>query len=149
MKKNTFIELDKNQAGAVIARIFSGEVEVFAASHAGVVAAALFALGVEGCMFYHGPDIENASSTDLNGKPCCLVPAADDHLQEKFVDAIIFGQLNFQEAISRQGIADIHFRTVVHHLPPELVVNVPATAAPPEFQKELRELNKYVYFPDC
>ena len=149
MKKNTFIELDKNQAGAVIARIFSGGVDVFAASHPGLVAAALFALGVEGFMFHHGQDIENTSSTDLNDKFCCLLPAADDRLKEKFVDAIIFGQLRFEEAISRQGIADVQFRTAVHHLPPELVVNLPATPAPPEFQKELRELNKYVYFPDC
>jgi len=150
MKKNTFIELDKNVSGAVIARIYSGGIEVFAAAHPGTVAAALFALGVEGFLFHHGAGIENATSVDSNGLFCCLLPLAQDHLGEKFVDAtIMFTQLSFKNGVPGDGAADIHFRTAVHHLPQEFVVNRPTTPAPPGLKKELRERNKYVYFPDC
>lgn len=150
MKKNIFIQLDKNSTGAVIGRIYSGGVEILAASHPGTVAAALFAMGISGFMFHHGAGIESASSTDSNGVFCCLLPIADDHLGEKFVDAtIMFTELSYKDGIPDDGPADDHFRTAVHHLPQEFVVNAPASPAPPGFKKELRERNKYVYFPDC
>lgn len=149
MKKNAFIKLDKNLAGAVIARIYSDGVEVFSASHPGVVAAALSALGVEGLMFHHGEDIESVSSTAGNGKFGCLLPTTEDRLGEKFLDAVIFSQLHAQEGVSFGGVTDISLHVAVHHLPRELVVNSPKTPAPPQFKKELRELNKYIYFPDC
>jgi len=150
MKKDTFIELDKNVSGAVIARIYFGGNEVFAAAHPGTVAAALFALGVEGFVFHHGAGIESVTSTDSNGQFCCLLPIAEDHLGEKFVDAILmFHTLSFKDGVPNDGAADIHFRTAVHHLPEVSVVNVPTTPAPPGFKKDLRERNKYVYFPNC
>lgn len=150
MKKNIFIELDKNVAGAVIARIYSGGVEVLAASHPATVAAALFALGVAGFMFHQGAGITVASSINADGKLCCLLPLAEDQAGEKFVDAIVmFHTRGFKDGGADVGIADIHLRVAVHHLPTDLVLNRPTTPPPADFKALLRERNKYVFFPDC
>jgi len=150
MKKNIFIELDKNVAGAVIARIYHDGVELLAASHPGTIAAALFALGVSGFMFHQGAGIAEVSAIDVSGTQCCLLPIADDRVGEKFVDAILmFHNLSFKAGVPNDGIADIHFRTAVHHLPMASVRNHPTTPPPAGFKAALRERNKYVYFPDC
>ena len=149
MKKNIFVKLD-NVADAVVGRIYSDEVELFAASHPATVTAALFALGAEGFMFHHGEGIARASSIAADGTQCCLLPVADDSEGEKFVDAIImFHNLSFKNGAPKDGIADIHFRTAVHHLPEASVQNRPTTPPPVGFKAELRERNKYVYFPNC
>ncbi|AJX23262.1 hypothetical protein AQ910_05680 [Burkholderia pseudomallei] len=60
-----------------------------------------------------------------------------------------FSRFDFANPDPMDTRADIHLRTAIHHLPPELVKVRPTKPEPKSFKKALKNQNKYVYYPWC
>ena len=60
-----------------------------------------------------------------------------------------FSYFDFANPEPWDGHADIHFRTAVHHLAPELIKVRPRNPEPKGWKRELRKRNRFVYYPHC
>lgn len=138
----------KNSSGIPVGLLKSNGKPILATTHPATIAAALFAMNMEKCELTLGGMVneiflpfvctsENAEIMNFS-------------LEEKFVLNLgIFSGIDFLNPPAFDRQAETHFRTAVHHLPKNLVVKFPASPAPKSFKKELKERNKYIYFPYC
>jgi hypothetical protein len=148
MKNKVVLTLYANSRGAVIGDLYVDETRVLATTHPATIAAAIFAMNEKSFVFKSkGAEVK------------CAFPIDDDDLSEmtslledvdegKFViNFAVFSQLDFLNPPPFDDQADIHLRTAIHHLEEQLVRIGPLSPPPKGFKKELRNRNKYVYFP--
>lgn len=148
MKNKIVLTLYENSRGAVIGDLYVGETRVLATTHPATIAAAIFAMDENSFVF-------KASSEEVE----CPFPIEDygltqitsclDNVDEgKFIIGLsMFSRLDFLNPPPFDDQADIHLRTAVHHLDEQLVRVRPLSPPPKGFKKELRNRNKYIYFP--
>lgn len=148
MKNKIVLTLYANSRGAAIGDLYVGETRVLATTHPATIAAAIFAMNENTFIFKsNGTEVE------------CAFPIEDDDLSEmtsllddvdegKFIIGFaMFSRLDFLNPPPFDDQADIHLRTAIHHLEEQLVRVRPLLPPPKGFKKELRNRNKYIYFP--
>lgn len=138
----------KNSQGVHIADLYKDDRRLLATTHPATIAAAIFAMEEydlevkteKGLLAVSIP----VETSDLDP----LGAIMEDHEMGKFMSGFAtFSRIDFANPPEIDTQADIYFRTAVHHLPPELVKVAPVEPAPKGFKKELKERNKYIYFP--
>ncbi len=61
----------------------------------------------------------------------------------------MFSRFDFVHPLPYDTHAEIHFRAAVHHLPAELVKIRPEGPEPKGFRRQLKNRNRYIYYPSC
>lgn len=144
------LKLYKNTRGAVIGDLYRGRQRLLATGHPATIAAAIFALDEYDFVFKSDKGekvFEFPLATDELDTLAALLLDQDEG---KFVGGFAaFSRFDFMHPLPFDDQADIHFRVAVHHLPKDLVKVLPAEPVPKSFKKDLRNRNKYVYFPYC
>ena len=137
-----------NSRGVWVGELQNDETRLLATTHPATIAAAIFAMD-EGSV---------RVETD-NGSFEMHFPFNDDEFDS--LGAVIqdgemgywmslfctFSRFDFVNPLPYDTHADIHFRTAVHHLPPELVKIRPEAPEPKDFAKQLKKRNRYIYYP--
>jgi hypothetical protein len=62
---------------------------------------------------------------------------------------VIFSRFDFANPLPYDTKAEIHFRVAVYHLPPELVKVRPLGPEPKDFKRQLKNRNRFIYYPWC
>ena len=150
MKTQLSFKLYKNVKGAVVGDLYHDGRAILATTHPATIAAAIFAMNEK--MFVFESSL---------GKGKFKFPLVDNELQKiasllkdqdeaNHMSAFAtFSHFDFKQPHPFDTQADIHLRVAIHHLAPELVKVVPLVPVRKGFKKELRNRNKYVYWPIC
>jgi hypothetical protein len=156
MQNKLMLKLYKNARGAVIGDLYLMNADgdnqplrrLLATTHSATICAAIFAMD-EDKFIFQSEKGEGEFKFPLSlDELCTLVSLLDDQKEAHFISTFIFfSQIDFENPMPGDTQADIHWRTAVHHLPTELVKVAPEEPAPKGFKKELRNRNKYIYFP--
>jgi hypothetical protein len=138
----------QNSEGVHIGDLHKGEQRLLATTHPVTIAAAIFA------MDEYDLEVKTAKGSLVVSIPIetsALDPLGaimEDHEMGKFMSGFAtFSRTDFANPPEIDTQAEIHFRTAVHHLPDGLVKVAPTQPAPKTFKKDLRERNKYIYYP--
>lgn len=144
------LKLFRNTRGAVIGDLYRGDQRLLATGHPATIAAAIFAMD-EYDFVFTSPKGEGMFEFPVaTGELDTLARLLQDQEEGAFLSLFAtFSRFDFMHPLPFDDQADIHFRTAVHHLPKELVKVLPAEPVPKSFKKDLRNRNKYVYFPYC
>jgi hypothetical protein len=148
MKNKIVLTLYENSRGAVIGDLYVGETRVLATTHPATIAAAIFAMDENSFVFKaNGEEVECPFPIEDYG--LTQITSCLDNVDEgKFIIGFsMFSRLDFLNPPPFDDQADIHLRTAVHHLDEQLVRVRPLSPPPKGFKKELRNRNKYIYFP--
>lgn len=122
---------------------------MLATTHPATIAAAIFAMDHEGLsvkttrgeceigfpVLRH--DLENLGAVAMQEQA---------HFLSLFAT---FSYFDFANPEPWDDQADIHFRTAVHHLAPELIKVRPNGPEPKGWRRALRKRNQFVYYPHC
>lgn len=139
-----------NSQDVWIGELFEDETRLLATTHPATIAAAIFAmdqysLNVEtdrGSFEMEFP--VNIGQLDVLGRLM-----HDEEMGKWMSSFVTFSRFDFANPDPMDSQADIHFRTAVHHLPPELVKIRPSEPEPKDFKKQLKKRNQYIYYPWC
>ncbi|WP_413657871.1 hypothetical protein [Paraburkholderia phenoliruptrix] len=138
----------RNSRGALIGELQNDDSRLLATSHPATIAAAVFAMN------------EHSVRVDTDdGSFEMQFPFNDDEFDS--VGAVIkeedvgywmslfctFSRFDFLNPLPYDNHAETHFRTAVHHLPPELVKIRLMAPEPKDFKKQLKKRNRYIYYP--
>lgn len=148
MKDRIVLTLYANSHGAVIGDLYVGETRVLATTHPATIAAAIFAMRENSFVFKaNGEEVECPFPIEDDG--LSQITSCLDNVDEgKFIiDFSMFSRLDFLNPPPLDGQADTHLRTAIHHLAERLVRIGPLSPPPKGFKEELRNRNKYIYFP--
>ncbi|PMS17477.1 hypothetical protein C0Z18_20555 [Trinickia dabaoshanensis] len=147
MLKLTFF---RNCQNVWIGELLLDEVRLLATSHPATIAAAIFA------MDEYSVRVETEKGSfdidfplDMAELPSWLPIMLDAEMAQWMCSLYTFSQFDFVKPHPLDTRADIHFRTAIHHLPSELVKVRPTKPEPKSFKKELKNRNKYIYYPWC
>ncbi|TDG05113.1 hypothetical protein E1N52_27140 [Paraburkholderia guartelaensis] len=147
MLKLTFY---RNSNNLWIGDLHDGETRLLATTHPATIAAAVFA------MDEYSVRVETEKAgfdadfpLRMEEIPSWLSFMLDAEMAEWMCALYTFSQLDFANPHPEDTQADIHFRTAIHHLPPELVKVRPAEAEPKGFKKQLKKRNQFIYYPSC
>jgi len=148
MKNKIVLTLYENSRGAVIGDLYVGETRVLATTHPATIAAAIFAMDENSFVFKSGRvEMEFAFPMKTEDLPE-LESLLDNQDEGNFMSGFAtFSQFDFLHPLPWDTQADIHHRVAVHHLGKQLVRIAPLSPPPKGFKKELRNRNKYIYFP--
>jgi hypothetical protein len=152
MKKNLVLSLYRNSRGVVVGDLyaFGGQQRILATTHPATIAAAVFAMAEESFVFRAGNKEKQFKFPilleELGPLASLLADQAEGHYMSCFAT---FSQFDFAHPLPFDTQAEIHFRVAVHHLKSELVAIRPMEPAPKGFKKELRNRNRFVYYPYC
>lgn len=138
----------QNSQGVYIGDLHQGDRRLLATTHPATIAAAIFALDQydlevktdKGSLVISFP----VETGDLDPLGAIMLDNAMGEFMSGFAT---FSYFDFANPPPIDPYAAIHFRTAVHHLPKDLIKVLPSTPAPKSFKKDLRERNKYIYFP--
>jgi hypothetical protein len=148
MKNKIVPTLYENSRGAVIGDLYVGETRVLATTHPATIAAAIFAMDENSSVFKaNGEEVEYPFPIEDYGLTQ-ITSCLDNVGEGKFIIGFsMFSRLDFLNPPPFDDQADIHLRTAVHHLDEQLARVPPLSPPPKGFKKELRNRNKYIYFP--
>jgi hypothetical protein len=150
MNNQLILRLYKNSRGAVIGDLYQGAKRLLATAHPATIAAAIFAMDEYSFYFNSGKGIGEFAFPVDTGELDALGCLIEDQAGGDFMSGLAtFSRFDFANPAPWDTQADIHFRTAATHLPAMLLKVLPAEPAPKSFKKELRNRNKYVYFPNC
>jgi hypothetical protein len=138
----------QNSQGVHIGDLHQGDRRLLATTHPATIAAAIFAMD----------EYDLEVKTDIGSLVISfpieisdldpLGAIMEDQAMGDFMSGFAtFSRFDFANPLPYDPYAEIHFRAAVHHLPKELVKVSPSMPAPKSFKKDLRERNKYIYFP--
>lgn len=138
----------KNSEGVHIGDLYKGEQRLLATTHPATIAAAVFALDEYSLEVKtdRGSHVMQFPSEDDDMMPLTLL-SVDAAMVQFMTGLVTFSQTNYSAPPGWDSQAEVHFRAAVHHLPSELVINAPKGPEPKTFKKDLRERNKYIYYP--
>ena len=147
MLKLTFFP---NSQNVWIGELLRDETRLLATSHPATIAAAIFA------MDEYSVRVETEKGSfdidfplDMAELPSWLPIMLDAEMAQWMCSLYTFSQFDFVNPHPMDTQADIHFRTAIHHLPPELVKVRPTEAERKGFKKELKKRNRFIYYPWC
>jgi hypothetical protein len=152
MESKIVLSLYKNSRNAVIGNLFvrDGKERVLATTHPATIAASIFAM--EGSTLVFKSEKGEAEFTfpikteDL----VALASLLTNHDQADFMSGFAtFSRFDFLHPLPFDDQADLHLRTAIFHMDEALVRIAPLSPAPKGFKKELRNRNRYVYYPYC
>lgn len=148
MKNKIVLTLYANSRGAVIGDLYVGEARVLATTHPATIAAAIFAMAQNTIVFKSDKEeAEFAFPIKTEDLPE-LASLLDNQDEANFMSGFAtFSKFDFLHPLPWDTQADIHHRVAVHHLSEQLVRIAPLSPPPKGFKKELRNRNKYIYFP--
>lgn len=150
MNNQLVLQLYKNSRGAVIGDLYHGAKRLLASAHPATIAAAIFSMDEYSFYFKSKNGIgEFAFPVDigeLDALGCLIEDQAGGDFMSGFAT---FSQFDFANPAPWDTQADIHFRTAAAHLPTILLKVRPTEPPPKSFKKELKNREKYVYFPAC
>ena len=148
MKKRVVLSLYANSRGAVIGDLYVGEARVLATTHPATIAAAIFAMA-ESTIVFKSNKREAEFSFPIETKELPeLTSLLENQDQGDFMSGFAtFSRFDFLHPLPSDDQAEIHLRTAIYHLEEQLVRIVPLSPPPKGFKKELRNRNKYIYFP--
>lgn len=154
MKNQLVLKLYRNSRGAVIGDLYlcgiNGEQRLLATTHPATIAAAVFAMARYEFVFKSEKGEGEFEFPVATGELDLLASLLEDQPEADFMSGFAtFSRFNFANPKPWDTQAEIHWRTAVHHLPQEFVKVVPTEPAPKGFKKELRNRNRYVYYPWC
>ncbi|CAJ7238992.1 Uncharacterised protein [Burkholderia pseudomallei] len=139
-----------NSNNVWIGELLSDDTRLLATTHPATIAAAIFAMDEYSVLVetergsFEMEFPVNMGELDALGR---LMHDQDmGHWMSHFCT---FSRFDFANPHPMDTRADIHFRTAIHHLPPELVKVRPTKPEPKSFKKELKNRNKYIYYPWC
>jgi hypothetical protein len=152
MKNSIVLSLYANSRGAVIGDLYVGEARtrVLATTHPATIAAAIFAMD-ESSFVFKSNKAEVEFSFPIQAEDLAkLTFLLESHDQGNFMFGFAkFSRLNFLHPLPFDDQADIHLRVATHHLGEQLVRIAPLSPPPKGFKKELKNRNKYIYFPSA
>lgn len=150
MRANLLMALFKNDRGAIVGDLYRMEERVLACSHPATLAAACYAMGVEGLYFCSEKGVVECSfpllEEDLPRLAALLSGEDEAHFMSGFAT---FSLIDFANPPSFDNQASIHWRAAAYHLPVKYLKNAPLLGSSKRFKKELRERNRFIYFPYC
>jgi hypothetical protein len=148
MKNRVVLSLYANSRGAVIGDLYVGEVRVLATTHPATIAAAIFAMAESTIVFKSNKrEAEFSFPIETEELPQ-LTSLLENQDQGDFMRGFAtFSRFNFLHPLPSDDQAEIHLRAAIYHLKEELVRIAPLSPPPKGFKKELRNRNKYIYFP--
>lgn len=150
MKNNLVLKLYKNTRGAVIGDLYLGDERLLATTHPATIAAAIFSMDEYSFVFKskkgEGEFVFPIETGELDALGNLMVDQDEGNFMSSFAT---FSRFDFAHPMPFDTQADIHFRTAVHHIPKALLKIIPTEPQPKTFKKDLRNRNKYVYFPNC
>lgn len=150
MSNSLILRLYRNSRGAVIGDLYLDETRLLATTHPATIAAAIFAMDQYSFVFSSGKGERTFEFPAATKELDILARLLHDQEEGNFMSAFAtFSRFDFSNPLPFDNQAEIHFRTAVHHLPKELVIVSPTEPVPKSFKKDLRNRNKYVYFPFC
>ncbi|SAL82373.1 hypothetical protein AWB68_06493 [Caballeronia choica] len=138
----------KNTQGVHIGDLYRGERRLLATTHPATIAAAIFAMDEYDLTVKTALGSLGISFPVETGDLDPLGDIMEDEEMGEFMSGFAtFSSFDFANPSPIDPYAEIHFRTALHHLPKELVKVSASEPAPKSFKKDLRERNKYIYFP--
>lgn len=147
MLKLTFY---RNSNDVWIGDLSDGETRLLATTHPATIAAAISAMNE------YGVDVETERGSfgmefpGSTGELDALGQLMVDMEMGKWMSGFCtFSRFDFVNPHPMDTQADIHLRTAIHHLPPELVKVRPTEAEPKGFRKQLKKRNQFIYYPWC
>jgi hypothetical protein len=150
MKKQLILKLYRNTRGAVIGDLYQDGRRLLATTHPATIAAAIFAMDEYDFVFESkkgSGQFEFPIAFSELGEIASLL---EDQDEGDFISGFAtFSRFDFAHPHQFDNQAEIHHRVAIHHLGPELVKVGPISPTRKGFKKELRNRNKYVYFPYC
>ncbi|WP_341314363.1 hypothetical protein WN982_03265 [Paraburkholderia sp. IMGN_8] len=139
----------KNTSKVYVGDLYLGERRLLATTHPATIAAAVVALAETEL------EVRTHKGSTRIGFPvgdsdiALLHGVSDDDEMSHFIDGLAKFSMLLSFPLPWDDQAEIHFRTAVHHLPPELVKVTTDEPAPADFKKQLKKRNQYIYYPDC
>lgn len=150
MNDKVILTLFRNTRGAVIGDLYLGEKRLLATAHPATIAAAMFSMDEYSFVFKSKRGEGEFAFPVETGALDALGSLLSAEDEGKFMSGFAtFSRFDFAHPLPFDTQAEIHWRTATHHLPKELVKVAPTEPAPKGFKKDLRERNKYIYFPYC
>jgi hypothetical protein len=148
MNNKIVLSLYANSRGAVIGDLYVGAQRVLATTHPATIAASIFAMAENTFVFKSNKGkAEFSFPIQIEDLPE-LASLLDDQDHGDFISGFAtFSQFDFLHPLPWDTQADIHHRVAAHHLGEQLVRIAPMSPPPKGFKKELRNRNKYIYFP--
>jgi hypothetical protein len=150
MDKMLKLRFYPNSRGVWVGELLDDESPLLATTHPATVAAAIFAMDkCSLCVETDKGNFEMEFPVDM-GELDPLGRLMHDEEMGKWMSLFCtFSRFDFVNPRPNDTQADIHFRTAVHYLPPELVKVRPSEPEPNDFRKQLKKRNQYIYFPWC
>jgi hypothetical protein len=150
MNNKIVLSLYANSRGAVIGDLFvcGGEARVLATTHPATIAAAIFAMAENTIVFKSNKGEAEFSFPIKTEDLGPLASLLDNQDQGDFMSGFAtFSRFDFLHPLPFDNHAEIHLRTAIHHLEEQLVRIAPLSPPPKGFKKELKNREKYIYFP--
>lgn len=150
MENKIVLSLYKNSRDAVIGNLVVGEERVLATTHPATIAAAIYAMAENTIVFKSNKGEAEFSFPIKTEDLGALALLLDNQDQANFMSGFAtFSRFDFLHPLPFDDQAEIHLNVCLHHLPERLVRISPLSPLPKGFKKELRNRNRYVYFPYC
>jgi len=150
MQNKLVLSLYRNSRGAVIGDLYCNGRRTLATTHPATIAAAIFSLDEYDFVFKSDKGMREFEFPVVTGELESLASLLADQAEADFMSGFAtFSRFDFAHPLPFDTQAEIHHRVAVHHIGPELVKVAPAEPAPKGFKKELRNRNRYVYYPYC
>lgn len=148
MQNKLVLSLYRNSRGAVIGDLYLGDSRLIACTHPATICAAIFAMDEYDFVFKSKKGQGEFEFPVTTGELDPLATLLADQAEADFMSGFAtFSRFDFAHPQPWDTQADIHWRVAATHLPQELVKLGPTSPPPKGFKKELRNRNKYVYYP--
>lgn len=150
MENKIVLSLYKNSRDAVIGNLVVGEERVLATTHPATIAAAIYAMAENTIIFKSNKGEAEFSFPIKTEDLGALALLLDNQDQAHFMSGFAtFSRFDFLYPLPFDDQADLHLRTAIFHMDDGLVRIAPLSPPLKGFKKELRNRNRYVYFPYC
>jgi hypothetical protein len=150
MQNKLVLSLYRNSRGAVIGDLFSNDRRLLATTHPATICAAIFAMDQYDFVFKSAKGQREFEFPVATGDLDAIANLLADQAEADFMSGFAtFSRFDFAHPHPFDTQAELHWRTACHHISEELLKIVPSEPAQKSFKKELRNRNKYVYYPFC
>ncbi|TXC81022.1 hypothetical protein [Paraburkholderia azotifigens] len=140
----------RNSNDVWIGELSNGETRLLATTHPATIAAAIFAMDEYSVHVETERGSFEMEFPANTGELDALSQLMLDQEMGKWMSGFCtFSRIDFVDPHAMDNQADVHFRTAIHHLPPELVKVRPFEIEPKGFGKQLKKRNQFIYYPWC
>lgn len=154
MENNIVLSLYKNSRNAVIGDLYvgdedgAGQERVLATTHPATIAAAIYAMAENTIVFKSDRGEAEFAFPIKTEDLVMLASLLSNQDQANFMSGFAtFSRFDFLHPLPFDDQADLHLRTAIFHMDERLVRIAPLSPPPKGFKKELRNRNRYIYYP--